>query len=105
MVSSNAIFRCNIYSHGCNSSAEPGHTSGVESQHSQVSLFSGSEAPSSLELFSQPPNQDEIITAGNGSTVSRISTDVSGAMKSNHASIPPQYPTVTIDYIFCAHVS
>ena len=35
------------------------HMSGAESQHSQISLFSGSEAGSSLELFSQPPNQAE----------------------------------------------
>ena len=35
----------------------------MESQHSQASLFSGSEAASSLELFSQPLNNCDGVTA------------------------------------------
>ena len=61
-----------------------------------MSLFSGSEAPSSLELFSQPPNQDEIVTTCTGSSVSHTSTDISGVIKPNHVSVPPQYPTTMV---------
>ncbi len=41
--------------------------SGMESQHSQASLFSGSEAANSLELFSQPLNQGDNVTGSSAS--------------------------------------
>lgn len=68
------------------SSAEPGQISGVESQHSQVSLFSGSEAGSSLDLFSQPPNQaDNIIASGSAANYMSAS-----CIKSSHGDYPLQ---------------
>lgn len=68
---------------------------GLESQHSQASLFSGSEVPSSLELFSQPPNQAESITKPSGSAASENSVCSTGAIKPTYVDTTSQLPEVT----------
>lgn len=61
---------------GCSSSADTGVMSGGESQHSQVSLFSGSEGPNSLELFSQPPSNTQNSTTSTATQSQSSSTAV-----------------------------
>lgn len=65
----------------------------MESQLSQVSLFSGSDAGSSLELFSQPPPQaDSVISV---STASCVATDFSGSVKLDCGDNSSQPPVVS----------
>ena len=55
--------------------------SGGESQHSQVSLFDGSEGPNSLELFSQPLSKTQNGTPCTASTASQNQPASTASMK------------------------
>lgn len=75
----------------------------MESQHSQVSLFSGSDAGSSLELFSQPPPPTDSAISTSASAAS-CSAELTNSSKSNHGDTSSQPPMVSYRAMLCAMI-
>ena len=74
------------------SSMDPGLNNCIESQHSQMSLFSSSDVPSSLELFSQPPHHSFENTTAHAttSTIAHGTTGLGDTSKVSHPEAVPQ---------------